>query len=245
MSPLADLHCISQMSGGTLWPESVADELVQAGVKIGALTDHETLAGQERFLKAMEERGALGVSGVEVLTTWKDRTMSLLCYGFDIHDGLLHTYLNDLVLQRRKKRRTLFGRLSKLYYKTIARTPTRRPLSMEPGEVIDMVRKAGGKCFLSDPMTLSSNVEGLEKPVQELREMGLSGIEAIYGNYSVETCRQLLTFADKHELLVVAGTNFNGSMRMDALRPGIDYPDKYWQPFREALRLPDISLTVK
>lgn len=86
-----DLHRHSSLSDGYLSPVHVADRLAAAGVRWAALTDHNTVGGQDVFRAELEKRGVCVVSGVEMDVQSPDGLLHLLAYGFDSHDhALLH-----------------------------------------------------------------------------------------------------------------------------------------------------------
>lgn len=61
-----DLHLHSWHSDGVLAPAELARRLVRAGVRLAALTDHDTLAGVEEFRREGRLHGLRVLSGVEV-----------------------------------------------------------------------------------------------------------------------------------------------------------------------------------
>ena len=54
---LVNFHCHSIFSDGEQTPEVLAGNLAAAGVRYAALTDHDTLEGLPRFLRASWKRG--------------------------------------------------------------------------------------------------------------------------------------------------------------------------------------------
>ncbi|MFZ1614279.1 MAG: PHP domain-containing protein, partial [Holophaga sp.] len=60
-----NLHCHSDLSDGQLAPEVLATHLARSGVKVAALTDHDTVAGLERFRETLTQHGVGWISGVE------------------------------------------------------------------------------------------------------------------------------------------------------------------------------------
>ncbi len=62
---MIDLHTHSTFSDGTLTPEELVQKAVESELSALALTDHDTVAGLPRFMKACFERGITGVPGVE------------------------------------------------------------------------------------------------------------------------------------------------------------------------------------
>ncbi|QNU67666.1 PHP domain-containing protein [Ruminiclostridium herbifermentans] len=84
---------------------------------------------------------------------------------------------------------------------------------LEPIDGINLIKKAGGIPVLAHPALLKMNYNDLDKLLMELKEYGLSGIEAIYSENSKEETGNLLRLAIKHELLVTGGSDFHGTYK--------------------------------
>lgn len=81
---MIDLHMHSTASDGTLAPKALVDRAFQSGVRLMALTDHDTLDG---FAEAAAEAKNLGmeiVPAAEVTTTLTGRTCHILAYFSDL-----------------------------------------------------------------------------------------------------------------------------------------------------------------
>lgn len=63
---LIDLHSHSTHSDGTLPPCEVARRMARAGVAVGAMTDHDTMAGVAEFRREASLHGVKALSGVEL-----------------------------------------------------------------------------------------------------------------------------------------------------------------------------------
>ena len=79
----ADFHLHSNMSDGYFSPEALAKKLVAEDVYYAALTDHDSVAGQERFRKVAEKLGIVTLTGVELFTWFNDTEIHILAYGID------------------------------------------------------------------------------------------------------------------------------------------------------------------
>jgi hypothetical protein len=78
-----DLHSHSRHSDGAWTPtELIRDSLIQ-GVRVMALTDHDTVAGQAEMLAAGAAAGMAIVTGAEVTTRVGDNAYHLLYYDLD------------------------------------------------------------------------------------------------------------------------------------------------------------------
>ncbi len=77
-----DLHCHSTASDGSLSPTDLAARAHANGVRVLALTDHDTLEGLVEARQATLALGMQWVSGVEMSCTWGGATIHVLGYGF-------------------------------------------------------------------------------------------------------------------------------------------------------------------
>lgn len=78
-----DLHMHSTASDGALAPEALVARAVANGVRILALTDHDTLAGQAAACEAARQMGVHYVHGVEISVTWGGETIHVVGLGVD------------------------------------------------------------------------------------------------------------------------------------------------------------------
>ncbi len=110
-----DLHTHSRRSDGVLEPAALVAAAAAAGVRLLALTDHDTLAGVRELLGP----GALPlppgfelVAGIELSTTaGADRELHLLGYGLDPDDEGLEARLASLRAERRRRFERIVDRL--------------------------------------------------------------------------------------------------------------------------------------
>ncbi|MCX7776077.1 MAG: PHP domain-containing protein [Rectinemataceae bacterium] len=63
---IANLHLHSRFSDGTSWPEDIALDAARSGLDAVALTDHDTMAGTERFLETCRHLGLDATPGCEL-----------------------------------------------------------------------------------------------------------------------------------------------------------------------------------
>ena len=78
-----DLHCHSTASDGALAPAVLVARAFEKGVRVLALTDHDTLEGLDEARVAAHSLGMQLVNGVELSCTWGGATIHVLGYGFD------------------------------------------------------------------------------------------------------------------------------------------------------------------
>ncbi len=77
---MIDLHMHSTVSDGSLTPEALAQHCAEAGLSAVALTDHDTMGGCRRFLRACATHGVEGVAAVELSAEYSPGTMHVLGY---------------------------------------------------------------------------------------------------------------------------------------------------------------------
>ena len=80
-----DLHCHSTASDGALAPAILVARAFEKGVRVLALTDHDTLEGLDEARCAANALGMQLVNGVELSCTWGGATIHVLGYGFDVN----------------------------------------------------------------------------------------------------------------------------------------------------------------
>ena len=76
-----DLHCHSTASDGALAPAVLVARAFEKGVRVLALTDHDTLEGLDEARQAAHSLGMQLVNGVELSCTWGGATIHVLGYG--------------------------------------------------------------------------------------------------------------------------------------------------------------------
>lgn len=117
--------------------------------------------------------------------------------------------------------------ISKGYYNSVSdamknylgrgqRAYVARPLPT-PQDVFDIIKCAGGISILAHPIQYRMNSDIEETMIEELKNRGLAGVEAIYSENSAEDTRRYLDLAKKYDLLISGGSDFHGDVK-----PGLD-----------------------
>ncbi len=78
-----DLHLHSTASDGMLGPEALVAHVAGCGVRLMALTDHDTVAGVEAAAGAARAHGVGFVAGVELSAAWRGRALHVLGLAID------------------------------------------------------------------------------------------------------------------------------------------------------------------
>ena len=103
-----------------------------------------------------------------------------------------------------------------------------------PAQAVQLILQAGGAPVLAHPILYHMSDERLDTLVQELKEAGLMGIEAVYSTYTAADERRIRALAEKYGLFISGGSDFHG-----ANKPGLDLGTGYGRLF-----VPEELLTV-
>ena len=80
---IVDLHLHSTASDGMLDPAALVAHVASCGVRLMALTDHDTVAGVGAAAAAARDHGIGFVPGVEISVTWRGRELHVLGLAID------------------------------------------------------------------------------------------------------------------------------------------------------------------
>jgi 3',5'-nucleoside bisphosphate phosphatase len=89
-----DLHIHTTASDGTWTPSILIDNLLSSGIKLFALTDHNTTGNITETAKIAKANDLMFIPGVEINATYKNRTYHILGLGIDANNDELHQLLN-------------------------------------------------------------------------------------------------------------------------------------------------------
>lgn len=80
-------------------------------------------------------------------------------------------------------------------------------------DAISMIRDAGGIAVLAHPANLDPTLRSIPSLLEDLRSVGLEGIEVYYPAHSPKAVKALLNMADALGLLITGGSDFHGIER--------------------------------
>lgn len=101
-----DLHTHSTYSDGQLSPQHLAQKLAQAGVKLWALTDHDTVTGNADAAIAARQHGIHFVPGVEISVTHQKKLLHVVGLAIDAdHAGLVQGLASNQALRTERAQR--------------------------------------------------------------------------------------------------------------------------------------------
>ncbi len=96
MAAKGDFHLHSTASDGVQSPTWVMETAARNGVRVLALTDHDTTAGLAEAGAAAERLGMRLIPGLELSTDHGKADVHLLAYGIDVTSSRLQDYLREL-----------------------------------------------------------------------------------------------------------------------------------------------------
>lgn len=111
-----DLHSHSTASDGSHTPHELALALNLHGIKIAALTDHDTMGGGDEFLKTASEIGLTAIVGIEFSTIYRGKEVHLLGYGLERDDSRVKKFMVDHHGYLRERASETLGKLKENGY---------------------------------------------------------------------------------------------------------------------------------
>ncbi len=114
---LIDLQTHSNYSDGYLTPTELVKFIAKQGVRVAALTDHNTVGGIDEFKIACKEHKIKPIVGMELYAKLRNKRFNMLWYNFDRKNPELHKMLRDSQVRRRQHIRTILERLVKQGFK--------------------------------------------------------------------------------------------------------------------------------
>lgn len=109
-----DLHCHSTASDGVLAPSEVVLRAVEMGVRVLALTDHDTVNGLAEAREVAEKHDMTFINGVEISTRWNNKDIHVVGLGFDVNNPELQTLLEKQQQFRHQRALAIGEKLAEL-----------------------------------------------------------------------------------------------------------------------------------
>lgn len=79
-----------------------------------------------------------------------------------------------------------------------------------PTEAVELIHEAGGIAILAHPLLYHLSTVSLQRLIDDLKLVGLDGIEAIYSTYTTGEEQFVKKLATKNGLLISGGSDFHG-----------------------------------
>jgi predicted metal-dependent phosphoesterase TrpH len=109
-----DLHIHTTESDGSLTPSQVVRYAKEKGLKAIAITDHDTIHGNEEAIKEGISAGVEVIPGVEISVDYSPGTMHMLGYFITTEDPILNEKLTLLQDSRADRNPKIIEKLNKL-----------------------------------------------------------------------------------------------------------------------------------
>jgi 3',5'-nucleoside bisphosphate phosphatase len=111
---MVDLHIHTTCSDGGLTPGEVVAYALARGLGAVAITDHDSVEGNDEAVRVGREAGLPVVPGVEISTQWEGITFHLLGYGLSRLTERVRRSFEFLVESRRQRNPRMIRRLQEL-----------------------------------------------------------------------------------------------------------------------------------
>jgi 3',5'-nucleoside bisphosphate phosphatase len=111
---LIDLHTHTNASDGRCSPADLVSRASAAGVRVLAVTDHDTIAACDAVGRACRANGIEFVPGIEVTAVREDADVHTLAYFFDLGSSHLGRFLDEQRRDRVSRVRLMVERLAGL-----------------------------------------------------------------------------------------------------------------------------------
>jgi len=107
----ADLHTHTDRSDGRLSPARLVQRAAERGIRVLAVTDHDTVDGIEAAVAAAEPHALTVLTGTELSVSLDETELHLLAYGFDSDHERLQAHLGSMQNARRRRAWKMVDRL--------------------------------------------------------------------------------------------------------------------------------------
>ena len=108
---------------------------------------------------------------------------------------------------------------------------------LDPAEALALARASGCVASVAHPLSLKLAEADLESAMRELAELGLAGMECVYGRYSPEERQGLGALARRLGLVATGGSDHHGTYKPDLEvgvgRGDLDVPDQALKDLEE------------
>lgn len=108
---------------------------------------------------------------------------------------------------------------------------------ISPFEAIDLIKLGGGLAFFAHPVLCHMNHDRLRFFLRDLKEHGLTGLEAVYSMNSPGDERNMKKFAAEYDLLISGGSDFHGEnkpcIRLGTGKGNLNLPDSILEDIKK------------
>ncbi|MDR2901333.1 MAG: PHP domain-containing protein [Treponema sp.] len=111
---MIDLHTHSTASDGSMSPSELIDAAAEKGLSAIALTDHDTIDGNEEAAIAAKNKNITFIPGVELSIKWEPGEFHLLGLGIKEVSPSFKEALEELCMLREKRNREILDKMNEL-----------------------------------------------------------------------------------------------------------------------------------
>ena len=101
---------------------------------------------------------------------------------------------------------------------------------LEPSEAARWIREAGGVPVVAHPGRFAGGAFVWDEAMRELRDLGMEGLEAYYGEYAEAQQRSFTALAERLGMAMSGGSDYHGAnkpgLRLGSGRGGLRVPDE-------------------
>ncbi len=257
-----DLHIHSNYSDGKFSPKELVEKAVKIGLKVMALSDHDSVDGIPSAMDAAAAYSQLTfIPAVEISTDVEHGEIHVLGYFVDYNSPDLLNTLQKMRESRLNRAKKMVNKLNSLGVKiewarveqiatgsAVGRPHIAQAMQekgyissfkeafskyigrdgpayverekMTPSEAVKLIIKSGGLAVFAHPITYRD----YEIAIIDMVTAGLVGVEAYYNNSTAEDIRNVLSLADKYNLIPTGGSDFHGIENTEVQMGGVEVP---------------------
>lgn len=123
-----DLHIHSKFSDGENTPQEIVDKLIEYGIEIFSITDHDNIESIKE-MKKIDKKGLIYIPGIEVSCEKNGYKMHMLGYNIDENNPELIEMCRDMKLRKNIRNLEIIEQLKKKFGIIITREETEKLLS--------------------------------------------------------------------------------------------------------------------
>lgn len=148
----ADMHVHTRASDGLLFPEEAVNIACNSGLKILAVTDHDTTFNTEKVNTLCKNAEIISVNGIEISAYAGNVKVHILGYGFDINNTQFNAFLGELYEGSIKRTEQIISKLNSSGINiTFEEAAAERMFDRTPIHVMHISRAAVKKRYAQNP----------------------------------------------------------------------------------------------
>jgi predicted metal-dependent phosphoesterase TrpH len=237
MANIVDLHTHSTASDGLYSPTELFQRAAEAGLRVVALTDHDSTNGLEEAAQAARAYDIEFIPGIELNTDIQGGEVHVLGYFPEytrpdfqsvlqvLRNARVHRGQRMVELLNEQGVHIQWERVREIAQGSVGRPHVAKAL-LEAGyvksipEAFDKYIGSSSPAYvprykltpqdaMAHPLTMPG-LAALRNWLPELHDAGLVGMEVYYGPYAQSEVQELKAFANEYHLIATGGTDYHG-----------------------------------